>query len=144
MQLFCHLGNGEMAERSLDVHNEGCNPILHNDPSTLHIHGPNCGHERVLHGTHYDYLVRVQQPIALRRAIWSAKNCSVVVSCCCCEAVGHALSSIVAFVANCCLATVNLHAALLKAVMLQGTLHCRIDWLAWYQTYRSTVFLAGG
>ena len=59
MQLCCHLGNGEMAEHSLDVNDEGCNPILHNDPSTLHIHGPSCGHERVLHGTHYDYLVRV-------------------------------------------------------------------------------------
>ena len=82
MQLFCHLGNGEMAEHSLEVHDEGCNPILHNDPSTLHIHGPSCGHERVLHGTHYDYLVRVQQPMALRSAIWSAKHHSAVVSCC--------------------------------------------------------------
>lgn len=56
-RLFCHLGNGEMAEHSLEVCDEGCNPISHNDPSTLHIHGPSCGHERVLHGTHYDYLV---------------------------------------------------------------------------------------
>jgi len=82
MQLFCHLGNGEMAEHSLEVCDEGCNPILHNDPSTLHIHGPSCGHERVLHGTHYDYLVRVQQPMALGSAIWSAKHHSAVVSCC--------------------------------------------------------------
>lgn len=141
MQLFCHLGNGEMAEHSLDVHNEGCNPILHNNPSTWHIHGPNCGHERVLHGTHYDCLVRVQQPMALRRAIWSAKNCSVVVSCCCCEAAGHALSRTVAFVANCCLAIVNLHAALLYAIMLQGSLHYSFTGLTGWHGTRHTVQL---
>ncbi|KAL3134436.1 hypothetical protein ABBQ38_006494 [Trebouxia sp. C0009 RCD-2024] len=56
-RLFCDIGHGEMEEHSLDVHDEGCNPTQHNDPSTLHIHGPSCGHERILHGDHYDYLV---------------------------------------------------------------------------------------
>ena len=58
MQLFCDIGDGVLEEHSLDVHDEGCSPISHNEDVSLHTHGPSCGHERVLHGDHYDYLVR--------------------------------------------------------------------------------------
>ncbi len=49
MQIFCDVGNGVLEEHSIDVLDEGCSPILHNDPILLHTHGPGCGHERVLH-----------------------------------------------------------------------------------------------
>ena len=58
LQLFCNVGNGEMAEHSLDVPGKECSPILASKFSATHKHGPDCGHERVRHGDHYDYLVR--------------------------------------------------------------------------------------
>lgn len=33
---------------------DGCHPI---ECDSNHIHGPGCGHERVPHGDHFDYLV---------------------------------------------------------------------------------------
>jgi len=33
---------------------DGCNPI---ESQSGHVHGPECGHELVPHGDHFDYLV---------------------------------------------------------------------------------------
>ena len=54
------LASGEMAEHSLDVHKEECKPILSSSLSAAHKHGPNCGHDKILHGDHFDDLVRQQ------------------------------------------------------------------------------------
>lgn len=32
--------------------------LVEPDPESAHVHGPDCGHERVFHGDHTDYLVR--------------------------------------------------------------------------------------
>ncbi|MFA0810243.1 hypothetical protein [Microbulbifer epialgicus] len=39
-----------------DRNPNGCNPVDETIHST-HVHGESCGHERIPHGDHYDYLV---------------------------------------------------------------------------------------
>ena len=78
MQLFCDVGNGVLQEHSIHVHDEGCSPMLKNGSMSPHIHGPNCGHERVWHGDHYDYLVRTYY--RHERPCESAEYCPTVMS----------------------------------------------------------------
>ena len=54
-----HLGDGGCEEHVIEVSDknpDSCNKA-HRCEGSGHQHGPNCGHERVPHGDHYDYLV---------------------------------------------------------------------------------------
>jgi len=45
-----------VSEKNPDI----CKPVV----SSNHVHGPDCGHEKVMHGDHVDYLVdgRLEHP----------------------------------------------------------------------------------
>ncbi|WP_444922519.1 hypothetical protein [Microbulbifer sp. CnH-101-G] len=54
-----HPHRGHYDEHVLEVSNKNpddCNPITASTHAT-HVHGEHCGHERIPHGDHFDYLV---------------------------------------------------------------------------------------
>lgn len=54
-----HPHQGHYDEHVLEISNinpDACKPIQ-SDTHTAHVHGENCGHERIPHGDHFDYLV---------------------------------------------------------------------------------------
>ena len=51
--------NGNYEDHTLEVTDQNpdqCKPV-HQCVNSCHKHGPNCGHELVPHGDHFDYLV---------------------------------------------------------------------------------------
>jgi hypothetical protein len=62
-----HLEAGREVDHVIEVterNPDRCDPAHRAEAMPGHVHGPDCGHERVPHGDHLDYLVmgRLQHP----------------------------------------------------------------------------------